>query len=316
VAETLRPMNLGGILDRGVQVYRAQYLVFFGLGSIPGLAALGEQLALVHPKTVTDPTGSHVALVAASYGASFVFWVATLVLQVMATAAVCLAASRVNLGEPINIRSAFGPFISKSGRLVGIGFLQGLYAGWPFIFAIILASVLSISVGSASNLLFVMTPVYILGAIPCIALYTRYALAYPATAIENLPAHAAIQRSIGLSEGGRWRICWGYLVPLVPSFMLTAGAAGLAQMLKTHSALLAGNPIVVAGTTGVVYLIAALVFQPYSAIVLTLLYYDQRIRREGYDVERMMETAGMNTDATRAAGDGSMAQVAVEEGQA
>lgn len=33
-------------------------------------------------------------------------------------------------------------------------------------------------------------------------------------------------------------------------------------------------------------------------IVLTRFYYDQRIRLEGYDIERMMEAAGLNAPAT------------------
>jgi hypothetical protein len=41
-----------------------------------------------------------------------------------------------------------------------------------------------------------------------------------------------------------------------------------------------------------------LVFTPYGFIVLTLLYYDQRIRREGFDVERMMQAAGLDANAT------------------
>lgn len=31
-----------------------------------------------------------------------------------------------------------------------------------------------------------------------------------------------------------------------------------------------------------------------GSIAITLFYYDQRIRREGYDIERMMQSAGLN----------------------
>jgi hypothetical protein len=31
-----------------------------------------------------------------------------------------------------------------------------------------------------------------------------------------------------------------------------------------------------------------------SLIAVTLFYYDQRIRYEGYDIERMMDAAGLN----------------------
>jgi hypothetical protein len=38
---------------------------------------------------------------------------------------------------------------------------------------------------------------------------------------------------------------------------------------------------------------AQIVLQPVSWIALVLFYYDQRIRKEGFDIEWMMEQAGM-----------------------
>jgi hypothetical protein len=47
---------------------------------------------------------------------------------------------------------------------------------------------------------------------------------------------------------------------------------------------------------------------PIYPIAITLLYYDQRIRHEAFDLEQMMKAAGMTGDPVRA-GDGS--QIAV-----
>jgi hypothetical protein len=38
---------------------------------------------------------------------------------------------------------------------------------------------------------------------------------------------------------------------------------------------------------------------PVYPIATTLFYYDQRIRQEGYDIERLMEAAGMNALVTQ-----------------
>jgi hypothetical protein len=312
MTEPLRPLNLGGILDRGIQIFRAQPVLFFGLGAIPGLAQLGSALAAVHPRTTTDPNAAHILAVLASYGAALVFWVAKLVLQAVATAAICLAASRVQFGEAVSVQSAFGAFTSKGGRLVGLTFLQGIYAGWPFI----IAAFIAVPMATSGASIFLQAPVWILGAVPCIALYTRYALAFPATAIEDVPAQSAIQRSISLGKGARWRICGGFLVPLVPAIALGAGAGALIEIFKKHSPLLAGSPLGVAGINGLVQLFVALVFTPFSAIVLTLLYYDQRIRREGYDIEQMMAAAGLNPLPTPPAPDAPVPSVIAEEGQA
>jgi hypothetical protein len=50
--------------------------------------------------------------------------------------------------------------------------------------------------------------------------------------------------------------------------------------------------------------------------VQTLLYYDQRIRREGYDVERMMQSAGLNAELFVPAGAESATGEGVETTQA
>lgn len=50
-------------------------------------------------------------------------------------------------------------------------------------------------------------------------------------------------------------------------------------------------------------------------IALTLFYYDQRIRHEGYDIERMMDDAGLIAPGAPLAGDGLTASGS-EEAQA
>jgi hypothetical protein len=49
-------------------------------------------------------------------------------------------------------------------------------------------------------------------------------------------------------------------------------------------------------------------------IALTLFYYDQRIRHEGYDIERMMDVAGLNAPAPSPSAEAPAASAeAVEE---
>jgi hypothetical protein len=179
-----------------------------------------------------------------------------------------------------------------------MGFLQAIYAGWPFIIAAILAAIIGTAGGTSGGTVAIVVVIWILGGIPSLVLYTRYALALPTIAVEGLTAGSAIDRSVSLTEGGRWRIFWGIAMPAIPSLGLVFGVSGLMETLKNGNALLASNPMLVAGINGIVELITTLVFTPYGFIVLTLLYYDQRIRREGFDVERMMQAAGLDANAT------------------
>ncbi len=299
MTEAMRPLNMGGILDRAIQVYREKFSIFAGLAVAPGLTQLAVGLAAVHPQTTTDPSGGHIALQIASYLSSFVFTIMNLFMQAIAIAAMCLAASETLHGNPIAIRTAFGAFTPKAGRLVGLEFLQGFYAGWPIIIVAIIAGVIAAAASSP----YLMVPILVVGAIPCVALYVRCALAFPACAIEDLPATTAFGRGVKLSEGGRWRICGGIFFPMVAAVGFTVGWNFLIAFLQQASSTLGGNPLAVAGLTGVVTFVADLIFLPISAIVLTVLYYDQRIRREGYDIERMMDDAGLMTAAPPLAGD-------------
>jgi hypothetical protein len=302
MTESLRPMNLGGILDRGVQVFRSRPTVFVALASITGVAQLAYKLASVRPKPAVDGDSANGGLVFASYAASFVTWLAVAYFGPIMRAANCLAASRINLGEGVTIREAFGTFAPKFWRLFGLGLLQAIFAGWPFIIAGIFWVVIAAAAPSSRSDFSIVAAIFILAGIPSLALYTRYALAYPAIAIEGVTAQQAIDRSVRLTEGGRWRIFWGLVVPLVPSLLLTVGVLGLMVVLMNGRALLASNPLLVAAVNGAVGLISALLFAPYASIVLTLLYYDQRMRREGFDVERMMQAAGLDASPALAGG--------------
>jgi hypothetical protein len=44
-------------------------------------------------------------------------------------------------------------------------------------------------------------------------------------------------------------------------------------------------------------MLVSLLIGPIFPIAITLIYYDQRIRKEGYDIERMMDTTGLNAPA-------------------
>jgi hypothetical protein len=126
------------------------------------------------------------------------------------------------------------------------------------------------------------------------------ALSFPSLVVEGGSWLGAIKRSWRLSRGTRGRIVLtGVLVPV--------GSWGLSLLTEwslyfifralprggfmLHS-VFAYRSVYLLGKT-VVY---ALVFPVYP-IALTLFYYDQRIRLEGYDIECMMQAAGLDKAA-------------------
>jgi uncharacterized membrane protein len=120
----------------------------------------------------------------------------------------------------------------------------------------------------------------------------RYSLAVPASVLEDLPARKAIRRSIELSKGSRGRI---FVLGLLITF-IQLGLVAMTQVFflvaafERHGEL----PVWAQIVQQLVGFVTNSFIGPMYATGLTLFYYDQRVRKEGYDIEWMMEAAGMN----------------------
>jgi hypothetical protein len=119
-----------------------------------------------------------------------------------------------------------------------------------------------------------------------IAIYVRYALAIQACVVEDLGPRASLKRSILLSKGSRWRIVAIYLVFLLLSMILGFGLNGLAIGAGT----LLHNKIAAAVLIYVAAFIVGSITGPLATIGLSLLYYDERVRKEAFDLQLMMSS--------------------------
>jgi hypothetical protein len=117
----------------------------------------------------------------------------------------------------------------------------------------------------------------------------------PACVVENLKARPAIRRGIILSKGSRGRIfVLALLIGAIKiGLVLVTQMFTLITALKNHGEL---GP----GMTAVSQIIAFFTntfLGPIWATGVTLFYYDQRVRKEGFDIEWMMQAAGMTAPA-------------------
>jgi hypothetical protein len=127
-----------------------------------------------------------------------------------------------------------------------------------------------------------------------------YSISLPVCVLEKKPAWESLKRGWSLGKGTRWRIFVMFLLVIALSMI----ASTVSYLAFTIVALVAASighgaqyatVAAVAGAVlqAIVSLGAQIVLQPVSWIALVLFYYDQRIRGEGYDIERLMERAGM-----------------------
>src|SRR3569833_12015 len=130
--EPLHPQRLGEVLDRTAQIYRARFLVFLGIATIPAatmfvfFAGIIALIGWIGPKASEGPTAAN--------GVAWTFVVLLALLVVPAAvgstalgeAAISDAAARSFLGYPITIRDAYKAAWRRGWRYVGILLLQGL----------------------------------------------------------------------------------------------------------------------------------------------------------------------------------------------
>jgi hypothetical protein len=130
----------------------------------------------------------------------------------------------------------------------------------------------------------------------------RYSLAVPACVVENLKARKAIRRSIELSKGSRGRIFLMGLLIFIIAFGLEAVTQSFLVILAIkHNGQI--GPVALAVSQVMAFFTNTFIGPIYAA-GLALFYYDQRVRKEGYDIEWMMQQAGMivaPSDAPQAA---------------
>jgi hypothetical protein len=313
MTETLRPSTLGEILDRTAQLYRRNFWLFAGTAAMPMALAFVVAIPAVAVLAIPGIPGSGslqntvvtglvataiVALILPVYVAVYVFCIA----------GITQSALSAHRGEKLTIRAALKSVQPRFWTYFLFLFLEGIMAGvLPLMaaFAVIGPLVYLISrpgVGIAGGIglgfLAFLAGAAAIGAI--IWLVLSYAMGMAVCVAEKKTAWESLQRSYKLSQGTRGRIFVMFLLVAVLSmivssigyiFILLIGAAAAAFGQGSTAAIVA----MVVGFLlyALVSIGAQIVLQPVSWIALVLFYYDQRIRKEGFDIEWMMERAGM-----------------------
>ena len=126
--------------------------------------------------------------------------------------------------------------------------------------------------------------------IPGIWLYVSFAVAVPALLTEDVRGRRALGRSRRLVKGRWWPtfgvIVLGSLLAGIVSGAIT-GALGAASLADPDNEVVS----VVLGTIGGT--VASTLTTPFQAAFVTVLYFDLRVRKEGFDLELLAERIGL-----------------------
>jgi hypothetical protein len=311
----LRPLKLGEILDRTAQIYRRNFVSFAGVAAAPAVVIL---VGIVPAFALVGFFGASVArgttpwnsgMLAVFIGASAVGGVLALAATVVSQAALMRAAIAAQMGQKLKIREALNSVWPRFWRYLGVMILQGIFvlliplaigggvAGLLFLLARYaggglapnaVAGFLSFLILAASVVLIVM-------------LALSYSLSMPSCVAEEKPPWPSLQRSMKLSKGTRGRIFLMFLligalsmavstIGNIPIFIISAVAAAMGKSVHAMAIVL----VIAEFFNVVVNFALQTLITPVYVTALVLFYYDQRIRIEGYDIEWMMERAGLS----------------------
>ena len=147
--------------------------------------------------------------------------------------------------------------------------LQALRTSLGHAPAMLLAGLLFIIPMALGAIVFVVGMFYVM---------TRYFAVIPAILLEDKGPVNAFHRSRDLSQGFRWRIFATAALAWVICLIVL-------YTLQTVAGLLPITPVGIALVNAVVGLLVT----PLVWIVITVLYYDQRIRKDAFDLEMMAQ---------------------------
>lgn len=321
----LRPMNIGDMFDAAFRLYRNHFVTFIGIVAllqvpmtivqfllqfvIGGEATL-DVLRLSAGPSLTIGPGTD-PLDAIPVNSFLVFYAITIVIAVLQglivqnliTGALANAISRAYLGQPITILGAYGfglrRFVSLIGAslllfLMGVGIVV-IFSGCSIGAAVVISRSIPSDASLGMALLFsflVVIGVFVVLIPVVLFFFIRFILVTQAIVLEGQGAVAGLRRSWRLIGSSFWRALGIFILVIILSILMSALPSGLALFFlgMASGGAISDSELIrnqVLGT--LMSQIGLIISLPLLFSIYTLLYYDLRVRKEGYDLEMLAE---------------------------
>jgi hypothetical protein len=260
----LRPLSTGELLDRTFSLYRSHFGLFVGIFALPHLAVLAYQCVQVAFQSPGTQLSNILLNLVWTMGALGLTVICSYVSQAVTVAAV----SQVHFDCPASIGDSFSRVRTQIPGVIGLSILISLGVGCGLI-ALILPGVL---------------------------LALMWSLSVQAKVLENKGVIDAMSRSSDLTKGD-----WGRIFVIWLLFLVLG--IGVSLLLRWPVEMAAGVSSIVAlqrrtGGWRIALLVSTFISEclvgPLGTIAFSLVYYDERVRKEAFDLQLMM----MTLDAT------------------
>lgn len=324
---TLRPMSLGEILDKAFVVYRKGFFIFLGVALLPiiGSAASGVSFGLLYELALQLNLGNLWVRASAKLPLWLPSWPRSFA-DILIWPILVYVASSFFLQQRTSLRAAVFQCIRRWQSWLGFGVFL-------FIVCVVVPQTAMQPLWIYEYKHFTLHPLG-LSEWWAFLLYrwpfslAEWILRYLSTlalgfsvivwSVEQAGNPGAVRRGWNIARDGWFRLlvamfmCDAIVYVLSVSLGVVREIAFQTVSMIFHDAFLTGVFSVQFGVFLVK--IAHVLAAPLLPIAMTLIYYDVRVRREGFGVEKLMEAAGLLAPATAAIAPSAEAEIAQTAG--
>ncbi len=272
----LRPLSVGEILDVALKIWRRHFpalarIVLFVVTPVQVLSSLLLASALPNSENIFDPSAfdpdTNTTTGAFDGGDAAAFFAALGLITllsglgfVLSSAAALRAITVAYLGGTPDWKESLRLALSRLGSLVWLSIVMGV--GVTLGFALCLG--------------------------PGIWLSVAWSLAFAALVAEDLSGTRALGRSFNLVRG-RW---WATFGVLLIAFLLNAVVDQIVSIPFAIGSFFAEDSVVGFTLSAVANVISDVITTPFVAAVFVLVYFDLRVRKEGFDLQLLAQAMG------------------------
>ena len=302
----LRQMTVADLIDSSIRLYRRNFGAILGISAIvqvPSMALIvSAQHFMMRQVMAVETQEFPVEQFALGFGVVMIAGLVMGLLYPLGQAALTIGISERYLGRPITVSGSYARAVRHWLRVLWTTILFGLA-----LYGVMVACIVPVSfmvpvmaqnlTGGVIGALLAFGAALV-GVVLMVLLGVRYMLG-PATVpvLEDTGGTRALGRSWALTGGYFWHV-FGILALLY--LLVWVISAGVAAAVQVPMVLLMAKGPETLMSAQLIYMIAmsavSIVLQPVPLIAVVLLYYDLRIRKEGFDLMMMAEALGHPTE--------------------
>lgn len=299
----MRPLSFGEILDVAIKIVTRNALTLFKLVAVI-VVPLQILSALILASTAPDLGGTGSAFnpsspsdltmtsddVWRSIAGTVVLLVVNFIGGSLATAACYRAVGDAYLGGKPGWRESFRYGLRRLHSVAWITFLITLATFGIFIGAFFIVFLIA-SVGPGATAIPLIIGL-IIALIPLtIWLYFAWSVAIPAMLTEDVRGTKALARSFRLVRRRWWPVFGVQLVATVATGLIASILAIIPEIVLLGG--LGDSELAALTLRGLSTAIASIVTTPFLAAVTVVLYFDLRVRKEGFDLQLLAQQIGV-----------------------